>query len=137
MGARDALPGLHDEDFNEFFEEVNGYPPFPWQTRLLNEILAKHRWPDVLDLPTAVVWAPIAFPALFLATQVEVERTPSAFILKNVLIDPLMADADIFLIFQPVTDLYWAPFFDYEFLDTLPGLFRDAGTCLTMMSICC
>jgi len=33
---------------------VNGYEPFPWQTRLVN-VVGEHagRWPAVLDLPTS------------------------------------------------------------------------------------
>jgi CRISPR-associated endonuclease/helicase Cas3 len=42
-------------DFPRFFEAVNGYAPFPWQTRLVHEIV-QHRsgyWPPVLGLPTS------------------------------------------------------------------------------------
>jgi CRISPR-associated helicase Cas3, subtype Dpsyc len=41
------------DDFAAFFEEVHGFPPFPWQKRLLAEIVARNgTWPDTLDLPT-------------------------------------------------------------------------------------
>lgn len=43
---------LSPEDFTPFFEEVYGYPPFPWQARLLIQIAATGEWPSVLDLPT-------------------------------------------------------------------------------------
>lgn len=39
-------------DFGAFFEEVHGDRPFPWQERLLNEVVAAGRWPKLLDLPT-------------------------------------------------------------------------------------
>ncbi|HLJ96706.1 MAG TPA: type I-U CRISPR-associated helicase/endonuclease Cas3 [Gemmataceae bacterium] len=42
-------------DFPRFFQAVNGYPPFPWQARLVHEI-TQHRsgyWPPVLSLPTS------------------------------------------------------------------------------------
>lgn len=45
-------------DFAAFFEEIWGYGPFPWQTRLLAHVArsveerAKSPWPSVLDLPT-------------------------------------------------------------------------------------
>lgn len=43
---------LTANDFSAFFEEVNGYPPFPWQQRLLRLLAEDGSWPSVLDLPT-------------------------------------------------------------------------------------
>ncbi|HHY50856.1 MAG TPA: type I-U CRISPR-associated helicase/endonuclease Cas3 [Alphaproteobacteria bacterium] len=45
---------LTADDFGDFFEEVHGYAPFPWQKRLLAEIVGKRegKWPSTLDLPT-------------------------------------------------------------------------------------
>jgi CRISPR-associated endonuclease/helicase Cas3 len=44
---------LRVEDFATFFEEVHGYQPFPWQTRLLGYLVDNEgKWPEVLDLPT-------------------------------------------------------------------------------------
>jgi CRISPR-associated endonuclease/helicase Cas3 len=45
---------LTADDFARFFEEVHGYAPFPWQKRLLAEIVGKRegKWPSTLDLPT-------------------------------------------------------------------------------------
>ena len=40
------------EDFPIFFEEVHGYPPFPWQMRLARKLAGENKWPEVLDLPT-------------------------------------------------------------------------------------
>lgn len=37
--------------FDDFFEAVWGYPPYPWQSRLANMVQADG-WPAVLDLPT-------------------------------------------------------------------------------------
>ena len=46
-------------DFAQWFESIHGYQPYPWQSRLVGEILAHQDgdplnagWPDVLDLPT-------------------------------------------------------------------------------------
>lgn len=39
-------------DFPPFFEGVYGYPPFPWQSRLAEQVAREGRWPSVLDLPT-------------------------------------------------------------------------------------
>lgn len=45
---------LTAEGFGSFFEEVHGHAPFPWQKRLLAEIVGKRegKWPSTLDLPT-------------------------------------------------------------------------------------
>jgi len=43
---------LSADDFSDFFEEVYGHDPFPWQKRLLRQVAAKGEWPAVLDLPT-------------------------------------------------------------------------------------
>jgi CRISPR-associated endonuclease/helicase Cas3 len=43
---------LTADDFGTFFGEIHGYPPFPWQKRLLAQVAAKGEWPDALDLPT-------------------------------------------------------------------------------------
>lgn len=39
-------------DFDEFFTQVHGRDPFPWQRRLADSILQTGRWPALLDLPT-------------------------------------------------------------------------------------
>lgn len=43
---------LSADDFPNFFREVYGYPPFPWQERLLRQVAETGEWPSVLDLPT-------------------------------------------------------------------------------------
>lgn len=43
---------LRTEDFSEFFTEVYGFAPFPWQRLLLQRIAEQGRWPETLDLPT-------------------------------------------------------------------------------------
>jgi CRISPR-associated endonuclease/helicase Cas3 len=45
---------LTAKQFPDFYREVNGYEPFPWQARLVEEIdKAGGLWPAVLDLPTS------------------------------------------------------------------------------------
>lgn len=39
--------------FDKFFHALNDVDPFPWQTRLAEEVI-KQGWPEVLDLPTGV-----------------------------------------------------------------------------------
>lgn len=45
------LPPLTEDDFPPFFRAVHGYDPFPWQRRLVKDVL-RDGWPGVLDLPT-------------------------------------------------------------------------------------
>lgn len=43
---------LTADDFGLFFQEIHGYPLFPWQKRLLAQVAAQGKWPNSLDLPT-------------------------------------------------------------------------------------
>ena len=43
---------LNPDDFPQYFRDIHGYEPFPWQVRLTNQVLAECQWPDVIDLPT-------------------------------------------------------------------------------------
>ncbi|MSP26708.1 MAG: type I-U CRISPR-associated helicase/endonuclease Cas3 [Myxococcales bacterium] len=43
---------LTASDFTAFFSAVHGHAPFPWQERLLLEVVARGEWPSLLDLPT-------------------------------------------------------------------------------------
>jgi len=47
-----AVPVLTSEEFSDFFLEVHGYSPFPWQKRLAAHVARTGDWPEVLDLPT-------------------------------------------------------------------------------------
>lgn len=38
--------------FSEFFEALNGRPPYAWQARLCAHVLTTGRWPDAIDAPT-------------------------------------------------------------------------------------
>lgn len=63
---------LRPRDFGDFVRDVHGYDPYPWQERLLREVLAKRRWPDLVDLPTGsgkTSLIDIAVFALALAAQ--------------------------------------------------------------------
>ena len=54
------IPELAVGEFAEFFREVHGHNPFPWQQRLMHRVAANGGgedgsgalWPSVLDLPT-------------------------------------------------------------------------------------
>lgn len=48
------MSGLGASDFAAFFRGVHGFDPFPWQQRLVQELLASGgQWPDRMALPTA------------------------------------------------------------------------------------
>lgn len=40
------------DNFKEFFEDIHGYKPYAWQTRLMQQILSTGKWPDVIKIPT-------------------------------------------------------------------------------------
>lgn len=40
-------------DFGQFFKDVHGFNPLPWQARLAEQLVTTHQWPDLIDLPTA------------------------------------------------------------------------------------
>ena len=40
------------EEFTEFFCAIHGYNPFPWQKRLMEQVLERKKWPDIIDIPT-------------------------------------------------------------------------------------
>lgn len=40
------------DDWPAFFEAIHGVSPFPWQTRLLQQVADSGAWPAQLDLPT-------------------------------------------------------------------------------------
>ncbi|MEZ5213027.1 type I-U CRISPR-associated helicase/endonuclease Cas3 [Gordonia sp. (in: high G+C Gram-positive bacteria)] len=46
------MNALREDEFAEFFEQVNGCRPFQWQIRLLRFVLAHGRWPDAITAPT-------------------------------------------------------------------------------------
>ena len=43
---------LSDKDFPAFYEAINGYEPFPWQSRLATRV-CNRGWPEAIALPTA------------------------------------------------------------------------------------
>lgn len=45
------MTDLRTDDFEPYFRAVHGVDPFPWQSRLLRQVLDRG-WPETLDLPT-------------------------------------------------------------------------------------
>lgn len=80
---------LNTGDFSEFFEAANDYPPFPWQRRLAEQVLADGRWPELLDLPTGSGKTSALDVALF-SVAVDPERSPRRAVLvvdRRVVVD--------------------------------------------------
>ena len=43
---------LQPDDFDAFFEAVYGYGPFPWQRRLVEQVIEEGHWPEDIAIPT-------------------------------------------------------------------------------------
>lgn len=72
--AGSAAGELTSSEFAEFFTDIHGYEPFPWQQRLTDQVLDRCAWPKVIDLPTGTgktavldtaVFAMAAKPSIF------------------------------------------------------------------------
>jgi CRISPR-associated endonuclease/helicase Cas3 len=57
------------DTFAEYFEDVHGHRPFPWQGRLVASVLKDGRWPSLLDLPTGTGKTSAIDVALFTLAQ--------------------------------------------------------------------
>jgi CRISPR-associated endonuclease/helicase Cas3 len=44
---------LTADNFADYFARLHGHKPFPWQSRLAQQVIESGRWPDTLVLPTA------------------------------------------------------------------------------------
>ena len=56
---------LTAEEFTNFFRDVHGHEPFPWQQRLTAQVLRDGRWPKVIDLPTGTGKTAVLDTAVF------------------------------------------------------------------------
>lgn len=45
---------MNVEDFEQFMVEVHGHRPFPWQSRIVDEIIGRGSWPSLVDVPTGL-----------------------------------------------------------------------------------
>lgn len=73
--GRESEFSLKIDDFEEFFLALNGVKPFPWQSRLLRQIVTG-KWPELIDLPTSSGKTAILDIALF-HLALEAEKPPS------------------------------------------------------------
>ena len=83
------MDDLTPADFPDYFRDVHGHDPFPWQTRLTDEVLESGRWPDVIDLPTGTGKTAVLDTAVFtLAARPEVFPRRVVFVIdRRIVVD--------------------------------------------------
>ena len=84
-----AMSDLTAEHFSEYFRDVHGVEPFPWQSRLTEAVLKDGRWPTVIDLPTGTGKTAVLDTAVFtLAAQPMVFPRRIAFVIdRRIVVD--------------------------------------------------
>lgn len=55
------------EAFADFYLQVHGDPPFPWQDDLVRQVLAERAWPQLVDVPTGLGKTALLDIAVFVA----------------------------------------------------------------------
>ncbi len=86
---------LTRDAFAEFFREVHGHEPFPWQTSLTDRVLAEGRWPKVIDLPTGVGKTAVLDTAIYaLAARPDVSPRRVVFVIdRRIVVDQVYSRA--------------------------------------------
>ncbi len=82
------MSNLTPHDFGEFFFDVHGYEPFPWQRRLTEQVLDAG-WPSIVDLPTGTGKTALLDIAVFaLATNPEAAPRRIVFVIdRRIIVD--------------------------------------------------
>ncbi len=89
------MSDLDRTQFRNYFEDVHGVPPFPWQERLLDEVLDRG-WPQAIDLPTGTGKTAVLDIALF-ALAIDPQRFPRRifFVIdRRIIVDQVYRRAD-------------------------------------------
>ena len=84
------------DDFPAYFRDVHGADPFPWQTRLTEQVLRDGAWPEVIDLPTGTGKTAVLDTAIFaLAAQPMVFPRRIVFVIdRRIVVDQVYERAD-------------------------------------------
>ncbi len=84
-------------DFPTYFQDVHGHEPFPWQTRLTEQLLATGIWPKVIDLPTGSGKTAVLDTAIFsLAYQPESFPRRVVFVIdRRIIVDQVYERASL------------------------------------------
>ena len=64
---------LAPEDFEPFYQQVHGEPPFPWQSDLARRVLSELAWPQLIDVPTGLGKTALLDIAVFVAAATSAE----------------------------------------------------------------
>ncbi len=74
--------------FNEFVNSIFGYEPFPWQTRLLQQVVAEGKWPELISVPTGTGKTAVIDVAVFsLACGVRLPRRTVMVVDRRLVVD--------------------------------------------------
>ena len=75
--------------FDAYFRAVHDCEPYPWQTRLTQEVLASEQWPEVIELPTGTGKTAVLDTALYaLAARPEVFPRRIVFVIdRRIVVD--------------------------------------------------
>ncbi|MGL5808384.1 MAG: type I-G CRISPR-associated helicase/endonuclease Cas3g [Nocardioides sp.] len=68
---------MRPEDFADFYHEVHAHQPFPWQRDLVQQVVARHSWPSVVNVPTGLGKTAMIDIAVFLAA-LDADAIPDA-----------------------------------------------------------
>ena len=90
-----SVEQLSADDFASFFEAVHDQPPYPWQVRLTEQVLAEERWPEVIDLPTGAGKTAVLDTAVFaLAAKPKVFPRRVVFVIdRRIVVDQVCTRA--------------------------------------------
>jgi CRISPR-associated endonuclease/helicase Cas3 len=58
---------MKPEDFTDFYREIHGHDPFPWQRDLPQQIVSQGAWPALVDVPTGLGKTSLIDVGVFLA----------------------------------------------------------------------
>ena len=83
------MKDLTSEDFSDFFRDVHGHGPFPWQQRLTTQVLEEGKWPRVIDLPTGTGKTAVLDTAVFaMAVRPDVSPRRVVFVIdRRIVVD--------------------------------------------------
>ena len=88
---------LTPDDFTAFFRDIHGHEPFPWQTRLTEQVLRCGAWPKVIDLPTGTGKTAVLDTAMFaLAVRPETSPRRVVFVIdRRIVVDQVYKRAQL------------------------------------------
>lgn len=83
-------------EFDTYFQAVHGYGPYPWQSRLTQQVLAEGKWPEVIELPTGTGKTAVLDTALYtLAARPEVFPRRVVFVIdRRIVVDQVYKRAE-------------------------------------------